>query len=244
MDKLPNKSLPVWKLIGLQVIIVLLGYWLLSGWVRQTLVKRDLLNAVDTYEVQVNKELSIFKETYIPLQKKSLDVEVNRLVHSLNGEVEETTVSIVKGVNTTPQERIKLIATMSILEIPLLLEGLRRLEYRFSLVGLEVHAYKQPFKIQVRLSRPYPLIDVNSNWIAELFSDPKDIIAVEQMEEWNQWKDFWAKESSHFSLSQVQWKGLSAGLSESLWSLHLQKGSLTYTPKQGITVMPLEQSPR
>lgn len=186
---------------------------------------------------EIQAQLGEFKSVFPISSKREVMRLMDDLCASLECAVESVEIFSVNDVHLT-QEEIRLVAQAKPEDIPIVLEVFHRLPHLWSLTGLEVQGFEQPFRFQVRLQRDLvqpKLIEWHSV-VQSLFLSSMDEEQIATLLEWQSYKHYFEQIPNERAQLQQEWEWLYQSLNVPLWKLRSTPGKLTFTPLDGVRV--------
>ena len=228
------------QFILLQVAIAALGLWGISGIVQQYLLKQALMDAYRGNATEIQAQLGEFKSTFPKSSKREIMRLMDDVCASLECAVESVEISSVDDVHLN-QEEIRVVAQAKPEDIPIVLEVFHRLPHLWSLTGLEVQGFEQPFRFQVRLQRE--LVQPNLiEWhpvVQSVFLSSMDEEQIATLLEWQAYKHYYEQSTNERAQLHQEWGRLYQSLNMPLWKLRSTPGKLTFTPSEGVRIQSL-----
>lgn len=225
------------QFILLQVSIAILGLWVISGIVQQFLLKRALIEAYHSSGSEIQTQLYDFKASF-PLSSTPEILEtLNDLCEPLGCLVESLELSTF-AENAQNVEEIRMVAVANPEDIPIVLEVFHRLPHHWSVSGLEVQAFEQPFRFQVRFQRDL-LYENSIEWhplMKIMFVSSTDEQQIATLLEWQTYKHYYEVHRATLSENNKKWGQLYQSLNTPLWTLRSNPGKLTFTPTDGVRI--------
>lgn len=235
-DIITQKStISVTRIVLIQSIVTVVGFVLFFGFCTKQFIRYQF-SQIDGKMLQSLR----FEQETVSSQQKRFDVKD---MHALLERVCASMACIVEDIELTvntellPVESLKVITTVDLMDIPILLDVFRAHPYGFTLEGLEVHAYEQPVKIQIRLSRVVlPEKIIPPDWIEQIGWSTDEINKVQTLyASWlsNRWQDrMWIERD----LAATEWRRLYQTLNRDLWYISQEETALVYTRKLGTSI--------
>ncbi len=237
----PQPLIPVFRLVLIQATTAIVGFALLFSVCVQGVLRYHL----SQIEPQELAQLDAYQE-HIRQQQQVYDgEEMQALLETVCWELECSLDPLAISVDTKRDlyiERLKATVTIDLLQIPIFLDILRSHPQQWNLQGVEVHAYTNdtPSKMQVRLWRTVtPENIVTPSWVQQLgWGDLEQEMLSTLYRSWltRKWVEQRHRESEQ---SKTDWYRLTLGLNKVLWGLEREKGSMVYTPAEGMEYMSL-----
>lgn len=228
------------QFILLQVAIAALGVWGVSGIVQQYLLKQALMDAYRGNATDIQAQLSEFKSVFPTSSEREVMRLMDDLCASLECAVESVEISSVKDIHLT-QEVVRMVAQAKPEDIPIVLEVFHRLPHLWSITGLEVQGFEEPFRFQVRLQRD--LVQPNLiEWhpvVQSLFLSSTDEEQIATLLEWQAYKHYFEQSTHERAQLHQEWGRLYQSLNIPLWKLRSSPGKLTFTQSEGVRLQSL-----
>lgn len=191
---------------------------------------------LDAYQEQVRQQQQVYDGE-----------EMQALLETVCLELECSFDPLAISVDTKRDlyvERLKATMTIDLLQIPILLNILRAHPQQWNLQGVEVHAYTNdtPSKMQVRLWRTVtPENILTPSWVQQLgWGDLEQEMLSILYRSWLTRK--WVEQRHReYKQSKTDWHRLTLSLNKVLWGLEHEKGSMVYTPTDGMEYLALTQ---
>ena len=230
-----KSTISVTRIVLIQSIVTVVGFVLFFGFCTKQFIRYQF-SQIDGKRLQSLQ----FEQEAVASQQKRFDVKG---MHALLERVCASMACIVEDMESTvnteslPIESLKIITTVDLVDIPILLDVFRAHPYGFTLEGLEVHAYEQPVKMQVRLSRVVLPEKINTpDWIEQIGWSTDEINKVQTLyASWliNHWQDRMLVERD---LAATEWRRLYQTLNRDLWYISQQETALVYTRTLGTSI--------
>lgn len=231
-----HRSISLWRLVFIQSLTTGVGFILLFGACTQQ-VLRWQLSRIEPQKIQdIHAVTQTIMNSQVSMLTSDFTSMLDRVCVSLDCGMEEISCTETSSALFL-EESCKLQTSIALYNIPIFLDVLRAHPYVFTLSGLEVHGFEEPSQIQVRLSRTSLDGDVaQPDWLEALSWNDEENERLEVLYKFwlvNKWEKVRGLEKDR---SQKTWADLYLTLNQSLWTVHLEKGSLIYRPETGMVV--------
>jgi len=233
--------IPVSWIVLSQTLTTVVGFVLLFGWCTKQ-VLRFQLSKIENEQLV---ELQYKQQELYNLQKEFHQETFEDLLSTICVELDCVWDEAVlqRALNENIEhETLKITLDINLLNIPILLDVLRSDPMGWVIKGVEVHAYKRPSKMQVRLYRSVlPTTTDMPSWIVGLgWSDEETETVSALYQSWltRHWSEVRGEE---LQVSKVVWQQLFTRIHRDLWDIHRHKGSLVFTPKSGVELTYIEE---
>ncbi len=235
----PSPSISIFGLVFLQLLPTVVGFTVIFGWLTHQVLRYELSQYEEIQFEALRQQQDRIQKTQVVYEEEDFRSLLDDVCTSLDCNV-NTIVFSNDSKELLSKEHLKMIVEIDVLNIPILLEVLRRHPQEWSLEGVEVHAYKQPSKIQVRLSRyAVPGNPLYPSWLSQLGWTEleqrrlKDVYGYWLAVKWQE------KHKNSRIQNNKTWNRLFKTVNRDLWKIHLSKGSLVYTADEGMELVPL-----
>ena len=231
-----SSSISIFRLVFIQSVVTLVGFVLLFGLCTKQVLRYQFSKVT---EVQL-QELSVHQRALASQQQVYVEASflevLDRVCVSIGCSIEDLTSEVVNDPPLQKQS-VRIIATTDMFNVPILLDVLRAHPYTFSLNGLEVHALEKPVKVQFRLSRTLLPQDISEpDWVTSLGWTESEQVRIRALYgSWltSKWSERFNEENRR---SIVDWATLYGTLNKDLWNVYRQRGTLIYTPENGVVL--------
>ena len=235
-----KSTIPVSWIVLSQTLTTLIGFVLLFGWCTKQVLRFQLSKIEDVQLLELQQKQQGLYNFQSEFDQETFENLLSTICIELNCVWEDVAIQRSRH-EKIEHERLKVTLEIDLLNIPILLDVLRGDPMGWSVQGVEVHAYKRPSKMQVRLYRSILPTTVDTpKWIIGLGWSDTEIETVNALyQSWlaRHWSEIRGEELQE---SKVLWQHLFTTLHRDLWSIHLHKGSLVFTPKEGIELTYIE----
>jgi hypothetical protein len=165
-----------------------------------------------------------------------------RICYALECSVSENRTSPVFGDRwgaMQTEHSLYLTISTDIYDIPIILEGMKRIPRTMSMQSMEIHQYDRLAKVIVRYNYFNPKIE-EYEWLNSLPLLSPQIDLLKQAARVYLWKEFVQAENARRKSEDQKLKLIRPELGEYLISLRKSKGVLMYRSNKGFTLMPLQ----